>query len=453
MIEIRNKLKTRLKPFIPFLLKANEPWLIGGAIRDTILGLPIKDYDFVIKNKASEFAKWFAQKLNATFVLLDVKLDESRVIYKPENRKPKTEIIFDFTHMESIEQDLVRRDFRLNTIAAKLPEMELFDPLDGLKDIDKKRIKMVSEQSLLEDPLRVLRGFRFNATLEFKIERETLKALAEHKKLLQKVAPERLHEELFELLGAKNSYKVIRQMAKLGVLQIIIPEIEPMEKVPQGKPDGNLLDHSLLTVKRIEQLCIPSWQGKTPIPVLKLGALLHDLGKPYCYSEDEDGRVHFYGHEQKGVELLDSIRERLRLSNYELKSLQSLIRYHMRPHLLARERTPTDKAIWRLVRDGGDETPGILLLAYADALASGGQGKKKLQELLGRGISLWEEMRRPKFRRILTGDDLIKLGLPPGPIFKKILEKVEELQISGELHTREEAIQFVIKNLNRRRDD
>ena len=445
-------IKAKLNPFMPYLLKAKEPWLVGGAIRDAILGLPFKDFDFAIKDSGVKFAKWFAHQIKGSFVLLDEKNDEARVVYK---RK----LTFDFNGMDSIEDDLARRDFRLNAMALKLPGLEIFDPFNGMKDIEKKRIRMVSEKSLLDDSLRILRGFRFGATLGFSITPETLKTMKNGANLLTKIAPERIRVELFGILSAQNSYQTLRQMAKLEILDTIIPEIKPMREVAQGKPGGNLLDHSILTVKEIETLKgfdpkFEEFKGyfEKKMPVLKISALLHDIGKPYCYSENELGRVHFYGHEEKGVKLLANIRKELRMSNSEFRTIETLIRYHMRPHLLVRaipsnsiprEGIPTDKAVWRLVRDGGDETPGILLLAYADALASGGKGKKKLLNLLKKGMSILEDMRRPKFKRLLTGDDLIALGFKPGPGFKKILQTVEEAQVSGELHTHSQALQFV----------
>ena len=457
------EMSVELEPFIPMLMKAKEPWLVGGAIRDAILGLPVKDFDFAIKDSSVEFARWFANKIKGTFVLLDAKNDEARVVYKPQtaNRKSQTEIIFDFTHMESIEKDLARRDFRMNAIAARLPELEIFDPFMGRKDIEHKRISMISPSSLIEDPLRILRGFRFQATLGFKITPITLRVMGDNKDLLSKVAGERIREEFFTLLSSPHSYWTLRQMAKVGVLQAIIHETMAMEKVPQGKPGGNLLYHSLLTVKKIEDSRLTTHGSQftthdsrltihdSRLTILKLAGLLHDIGKPYCYSE-ENGKVHFYGHEKKGVELLEGIRERLKLSNNEFKTIQTLIQYHMRPHLLAgrsSSRTaPTEHAIFRFVRDVGDLIPQIFLLAYADALASGPRGEKRLLALAKRGIKMWEELKRPKFKRLITGDDLIKLGFTPGPKFKLILEKVEEAQLSGKLRTQQEALKFVKKN-------
>ncbi|MBI4722055.1 MAG: CCA tRNA nucleotidyltransferase, partial [Candidatus Stahlbacteria bacterium] len=225
MVEYKTLLQEQLNPFMPYLLKAEEIWLVGGAIRDAVLGVQVKDFDFALKDNASDFARQFANEINGTYVLLDAKNDESRVVYK-------NQIVFDFIHIETIENDLARRDFRINAMAMRLPCFELVDPYGGLKDIERKRIKMVSESALVADPLRILRGFRFKATLGFKIEVNTLKALAKYKELLPNVAPERIHYELFTLLDSPNSYKTLRQMTRYGVLQTIIPVIRLMEDVP-----------------------------------------------------------------------------------------------------------------------------------------------------------------------------------------------------------------------------
>jgi len=228
MLECKALLQMQLNPFMPSLLKTQEIWLVGGAIRDVIMGYKVKDFDFALKANAADFARQFAHEINGTFVLMDDKNDESRVVYK-------NEIVFDFIHMETIENDIGRRDFRINAMAMRVPCFELFDPFNGLKDIERKQIKMVSEAALVADPLRILRGFRFKATLGFKIEVNTLKALAKYKELLQSVAPERIHYEFFTLLDSPNAYKTLRQMTKYGVLQTIIPVSKFMENISQIK--------------------------------------------------------------------------------------------------------------------------------------------------------------------------------------------------------------------------
>ncbi|MDD2891211.1 MAG: HD domain-containing protein [bacterium] len=475
-----------LTPFIPVLMstlsetttKTNrgevvkkEIYLVGGAIRDTInknqksnikyqtalakkkqtntknkqktQKLQVEDFDFAINASAISFAKRFAKKINGSFVILDKDIDEVRVVYKNGHN----ELIFDFCSITSINTDLSRRDFTINAIAAKLPDMEVLDIFKGEKDIHQKTIRMISEQNIKDDPLRILRAFRLKSTMDFNISPKTTPKLIKHRKLLKNIAGERIKQELFSILNSPKAYETLRFMAKKEILQVIIPELKKLMITPQYKPTGNLLDHSLLTVKKIDTATY-NFKKYTAnkIHILKFSGLLHDIGKPYTYSKDKLNRVHFYGHEKRGVELLEGIRGRLKLSNSDFRSLSNLIGFHMRPHLLGEEKIPTNKAILRFIRDGEEDSILILLLAYADAMASGNRGRAGLLRLINRSIEIWETMRQPKFKRLLTGNDLIKMGYKPGPVFKTILQAIEEEQISNELSTRKQAMDFVIKN-------
>jgi poly(A) polymerase len=424
-------------------LKAKEIWLVGGACRDKILGKEVKDFDFVIKGNAVEFAKEMAKKWKGVLVILDEKNDEARVIIKKE-------LTFDFTHMTSIEEDLERRDFKMNAIAIKLDEKKVFDPYEGEKEIKKKRITMIKEKNIQEDPLRILRGFRFGIELGFRIEENTYKIFEKYKKLLKKVSPERIRIEFFKILENENSYIWLKKMRKINILQEILPELYKMNNVPQGKPYGDLLSHLILTVKEVEKNSYLLKMTTKEKGILKLSALLHDIGKPYTLIKGEDEKVHFYGHERKGVELVEgSISKHLRLSNYEVKFLQTLLQYHMRPHLLASEEKPTDKAIWRLIRDGKDFSMFIFLLAYADALASGGKGSKEVLDLFFRAKKIFQETRRPKFKPLINGYDLINMGFKPSPLFKEILNKITTLQVTKKITSKQEAINYVKKHYPR----
>jgi len=438
------KIYSILTPFVKTLLKKEDIHLVGGAIRDAILGLNLSDFDFAVPGSGIEFAKWFAKEIGGRFVLLDEERDEGRVVYRKK-------LTFDFNGIEDIEIDLGRRDFTMNSMAIKLPDSYILDPFNGKKDIHAKKIKMIKEEALRDDPLRILRAFRFQATLGFDIEEETQKAMENYKELLRNVAKERIRNEFFPILEYSNSCTILFSMAASGVLDIILKEVTAMRDVPQNKRKGNLLRHSILTVKRMEHLnsTIRNMDYirdylKDKMHILKLAALLHDIGKPYCMGRNQKGKLHFYGHEGVGEKLINkSVREELRLSNKELKILSILVRYHMRPHLLARESPPTQRAIYRLVKDAGADTPGLLLLAYADAFASREIKKQNLLQVIEAGIDTIKEMSKPKFKRLITGYDLIAMGLEPGPIFKTILNEVEEAQIEGSLKTKDAALSFV----------
>ena len=243
-------------------------------------------------------------------------------------------------------------------------------------------------------------------------------------------------------------------MVETEVLFAIIPQAKTMENIEQGKPGGTLLDHSINTVYALETIDLLKITREEELlgwlqryinknySVLKLSAFLHDIGKPPCYIE-KNGEVHFYGHEKKGVEILRTLREWIRWSNKEMKLMENLILNHMRPHLLAGNGEPTEHAIGRLIRQVGDDIPGLLLLSYADGIASGGEWIHVLASFLRRVLRMYNETKKPKFKRLINGYDLINLGLTPGPIFKTILQEVEELQISGRLKTKDEAVEYV----------
>ncbi len=466
---LNSKMQNLIKLLAPFrdaLLEADKIYIVGGAIRDAILGKETNDFDFAVSGKGIEFAKRFAKGIGGKFVLLDEEEDEARVVYKEARLVVQNEITFDFNGMDDIEDDLSQRDFTINAMAMDVrlmynsefriqnSEFRVIDPYNGAEDIKNRIIRMINKENLRKDPLRILRAFRLSSTLGFEIESNTLKVLNRLSKLLPNVAAERIRNELFLILNCASSYTILSSMASLKILDIIIKEMHPMRKIKSvqsakvafGKSE-NLLDHSLLTVREIEQT---HWSNeitarffKEKGTLLKLAALIHDIGKPSCYIKKDDGSVHFYGHEARGVELLENIKEELKLSNKETQVLKVLIAYHMRPHLLASSKDYSDKAIWRLVRDAGDETPGLLMLAQGDALASSGKDIEDLNKVIKKALSIYSNTREPKFKRLISGDDLIKIGFTPGPIFKKILKKIEEAQIEGKLKTKQEAITFV----------
>jgi len=253
--------------------------------------------------------------------------------------------------------------------------------------------------------------------------------------------------EFFKILENENSYAWLHKMKKITLLQEIIPELYKMKDVPQGKPYGDLLSHLILTVKEVEKNFHLLKMTTKEKRVVKLAALLHDIGKPYTIIKGEDKKVHFYGHERKGVELVKkTISKHLRLSRYEVKFLQTLLQYHMRPHLLASEENPTDKAIWRLIRDGKEFAMFIFLLAYADALASGGKGSKEVLDLFFRAKKIFQETRKPKFKPLINGYDLINMGFKPSPLFKEILNKITTLQVTKKINSKQEALNYIKKH-------
>jgi poly(A) polymerase len=418
--------------------KKRPVYLVGGTIRDILLERETKDYDLFVVGNGVEFARQFQREIGGRFILLDEARDEARVVIG--------NLIFDFNGGIDIESDLARRDFTINSMAMKLPSSRIIDPFGGRADLRRGIIKTTREENLSNDALRILRAFRFKSLYGFSIERKTRYAIGRFAYLLKDIAKERIKTEVFFILEAETSWHALKEMAYMGVLCEIIPGFSSLKGIPQNKPYGDLVHHSINTVRALEELemnLLPhpeiySEYYKNNKAILKLSCLLHDIGKPQTF-EFTGGRVHFYGHEKVGV---DIVKSGLRLSNEEMSIITTLIRYHMRPHLLASDAHYTGRAVVRLVSVCGRNAPGLLLLALSDALASAGcigDGLLRVVRDATEVMTKKEKMRE----RLITGDDLIALGLTPGPIFGKILAMVEEERELGNLRTKEEAISYI----------
>jgi len=418
-----------------------QTYLVGGTIRDIMLGIAPNDYDFAISGSGVAFARTFAHKIKGAFVLLDTAEDEARVV--------KDEIIYDFIGVADILNDLQRRDFTINAIAINLDTLELLDPFQGLKDIKKKIIRPTSRKSLTADPLRVLRGFRFSLELDFKLAREFFtgaKAIN-----LFGVASERIGYELMRIISADRSYKKILKLDELGLFKQIFPEAKKIIE------DHYLWGHSLNTYCAIEELMRAGFFRKIEpefsqyfsltrrIPLVKLAGLFHDVAKPDTFLLKE-GDVHFYGHDTKGARIVEVLGyQRLKLPKNEVTVIKKLVKEHMRLHLLATNSAVTERAIRRFFRDLGEDYFGAMMIAWADGYATAGW-TRHLEDLFMRMIELKRaDEAKPKVERLINGYDLIALGLKPGPIFKTILQEIFDMQLEEKLKTKEEALKYAIK--------
>ncbi len=431
-------------------------YLVGGALRDIMLCRPPQDFDFAVAGSAIEFAHQFASRIRGKLVILSEEDDEARVVYR---RK----IIFDFNGLgkESIEKDLLRRDFTINALALKLPAGEyIIDPYGGQEDIKRKLIRPVTDNSLARDPLRLLRAFRLALELGF-----TIDPAVEHQGAtvsLARTAPERIGMEFMRILNTSGATDCIKRLIALGRLAEIIPEMSALLEEPE------LREHTLRTFIKIEEVLSapgffsrfqPEWnsyltQDPPRAPLLKLAGLLHDIAKPHTRFVNESGETHFYGHDSLGARLAVKIGyERLRLSRLQVRILRTLVKEHMRLHLLATAPELSDRAIRRFFRDLGSEALGLMLLCYADGWATAGR-TIHLEDTITRMLNQQRmENARRRIKRLVTGDDLIALGMKPGPVFKVILQELEDLQVEGKITTKEEGIEYLKSYLKTRRND
>ncbi len=445
-------------------------YLVGGFIRDYLLGKHSFDKDIVVLGESAiEYAKKFAEKTNGHFVLLDTKNDIARVVLEDKIN------YFDFAKCENddILTDLKRRDFTINSIAMTIcgNDKDFLDINNGIKDLENGIIKAISEKNIIDDPLRTLRAFRFAAQFDFEIEKDLYNYIKKHKNLIEKIAPERIHQELIKLFESKACSKNLIAMKKSGLLFNIFPELELQLKVPPNPHHHlGLLDHSIETVRQIELITqtLPDWTqehlykeqatGIKYISLLKIAALLHDLGKPATWQIDEQGRHRFIKHDERGAEISESLLKRLKFSKAANKYISKLVRFHIYPSHLTRESTlASDKAIARMFRKLGDETPGIMALAMADRYSA--LGPEISEKMVSRNISglfnFLDKYKKSKEKeatipKLLDGNDVIELlQITKGPKVGKILVALKEAQMENKVNTKKEAEIFII-DLNKK---
>jgi len=440
-------------------------FIVGGAVRDSLIGKCFNDLDLVVERNPEGIAKKLAKDLGFAFV----ELSREFGIYRVAN--PWTVIDISLQRGGSIEEDLKLRDFTINAMA--IPVRSLFedrayfiDPFLGYVDLKEKRVRAIAEENIVADPLRTLRGYRFFAQGYGLLERKTREWFAKHAKSLILSAPERILYELELILFTDRAYEAFVLMDEDGVLEVIFPEINPCRNVPQ--PEYHHLDvwgHMLESLKWAEAILkdpeaylgrsLPKdlKEDKDFIISVKLASLFHDLGKGYTFKQTEE-RIVFYGHEKVSSDLVVKIVERLRFKRDLGERIALLVKSHMRPCQLLTEfekETLTIRAKRNLIKD----VPylwDLFIVAMADSLASRGVEKEpdyedRLRTFFHHLFSFKEELERvEKIERVLTGRDLIELGFKPGPIFSKILTAVELKVLEGEIKTKEDAVKFVLEN-------
>ncbi len=440
-------------------------WLVGGFLRDIYLkkNKDLADFDFCVEKNIKSSVRKIAKTIGAKLVVLDKKGTTFRLILK----KNKVSYTYDFTLMRgiSIEEDLSLRDFTVNTLALNINKpKKILDCHQGLEDLKNKKIKALSEKVIIDDPLRILRGFSFASKYGFKIESKTLQFFCCHKEKLKKVSFERINEELFKIFNSLQSYKVIRQMDRFRIIDQIIPYVEKMRKTGQGGFHHlNVWGHSIETLKQFELLYqkriknrkeIRNFlsqrliRGKKRIQILKLACLLHDLGKPFVKKKAKE-RTIFHTHEKAGREISADFAKKIRLSKAEKQALEKMVFWHLRPGYLADQVTPSRRAIYRFFRDAKEEGVSIILLSLADWRATRGpladlkkrKGHEKVMLKLVEHYFV-EKNKRP-IPKIIDGYKLMeRLKIKSGPVVGQILDKIRELQATGEIKKESEALAF-----------
>jgi poly(A) polymerase len=418
-------------------------YLVGGTIRDILLGIEPRDYDFSVSGSGIAFARKIARKIGGAFVVMDEKADEARVV--------KDALVYDFIGLDKhgVVADLERRDFTINAMAVNLADLEFLDPCQGVGDLRKRIIRPTRPESLIDDPLRILRGFRFALELDFNLHKDFFK-LARNIPLTE-VAAERIGYEMMRVMSAPDSFEMILKINELGIFKQIFPEAEKLIE------DFDLWSHSLDTYGAVERLTRQGYFKKLEpeyssyfsrphrLALCKLAGLFHDVAKPDTFLIKE-GEVHFYGHDTLGARMVEKIaRRRLRLAKHDTEILKKLVKEHMRLHLLATNPDLTDRAIRRFFRHLEEDWFGAMMIAWADGYATGGK-TTHLEKAFTRMIQLYRaDSAKPKVERLVNGYDLIALGMTPGPVFKLILQELLDLQLEGKLIDKAQALREAVE--------
>lgn len=441
-------------------------YIVGGYVRDALLGrfnadCKPKDIDFAVASgSAFAFARRVADELHGHFVPLDESNDTARVVLTDED------VSMDFAGCVggSIESDVMRRDFSINALVWKASEPDMVtDLVGGIDDIKSLTIRAISEKTFAEDPLRVLRAYRFSASLRAKIEPETFAWVNRHANALKTVAVERINLELFTAL-AYPSAEIVFSMAAAGILEIIFPELIETRRIPTNSFHHlGLFEHSIETIPQLEKRLesLPDWvleaaqselsYGITRLAATKVACILHDIGKPATWAVNEDGRHTFYAHDSLGAEMCEVVAQRMKWSRPVERFITKLVKWHLRPGALFHQGPPTDKALRRFYRSVGEDVPELMMLAFADFGATCGPGlleenrialERNWIELLA---NFSEYMKEGTTRvKLLDGTRVMELlSISSGPIIGKILAALEEAQEFKEVSNVPEAEAFV----------
>jgi putative nucleotidyltransferase with HDIG domain len=456
-------------------------WLVGGAVRDLLLGRAVHDWDVAVERDAVRLARATADRLQADVYVLDAEFDVARVLID--------DTMIDFARLRDadLDRDLAGRDFTINALAIDLTQPDrIIDRFNGQSDLEEGIIRAIAETSFTNDPVRLLRAVRQSASLALAIDPQTAEWIQRHAALIATAPAERVRDELNKLLSAGDAADNLLLLDGCGLLPYLLPEVSALKAVTQSRPHHwDVYEHTRRVVDALELLGT-RWLGfdqadesAIMLPVipdfvwdsiflnlpqysdalrahlgvesrwllLKWTALLHDIGKPLTKTVEDDGRTRFFGHEDLGAQLAEERLRTLRFSNDEIERVTGIIGGHMRPHWLA-ESPLTRRAMYRFFRDTKDYGVDILLLSMADHLATHGPDTDLhrwverlglISQMFDVYFSRHEEVVAPL--PLINGNDIMReLGLPPGKQIGVILEAIREAQAGGDVVSREDAL-------------
>lgn len=468
-----------------FQAKGIEAYLVGGVIRDSLLGRDAHDIDISVQGDAAHIGKELADALGGRCIRLHDDWEIVRIVLAGDVRERYVDLTPSITN---IKQDLMRRDFSINAMALPIqaafsdkPWGGVLDPCDAMQDLRDGIIRMTSPDVFGEDALRLMRAPRLAAQLGFTLDEQTASVISQQAPFLNTAAPERVRDELMKLLQAPNARDSVRLLDDLGLLCVIMPELADAKGVLQPKEHyWDVFNHLVECVGWAENLfsgddadgvmsVVPMFDGIhryfhsdvgdgfDRLTFLKLAALLHDVAKPTSKTIEDSGRIRFIGHHSEGADMAHQILTRLRFSNRGVQHIASMVQHHLRPAQLAQKgEMPTQRALYRYYRDVGDVAIDTLYLNTADYLAARGPLLENDEwtshcELIGYILESGHQQHAPEtLSRLINGYDIMeKFSLAPSPAIGRLLEMVQEAQASGDITTKAQALELVSSSIDR----
>ena len=453
------KIDTKIFPETP------GTFIVGGSIRDMLLGRSPIDYDVAVMGDPVRFARQIERRTNGHRVEIG---KPGQMIIRVVSEKNIIDI--SKTKEASIEKDLRARDFTINAMAYDLAQHRLIDPVGAIDDLKNKTIRMVSKSIFKQDPVRLLRAYRIAAESRFEIEPQTKAAIQKHAVLVQQSAGERVRDELFKMLKCAGFHTYLCQMAETGVLFAFLPELSALRECRQNRHHQfDVFEHTLQAFFHLERLLEPDQNlliangqpaarriAEVQIPLLKLSVLLHDVAKPAVQNINDRGRLHFLGHERQSAQMAEAICRRLKCSRRDTDKIHFLVQHHGHPRFLfaaLHEQKATPRAVTRFFIKCAEHMPALIFIAAADMLgkeADPGSRSAVFMAFLNRLMLDFESNFKPRAsgQRLVNGHDLAaEFGLKPSPLYKQILDRVEEERLARDDMTRQDAFDLVRKLL------
>ncbi len=416
----------------------HEAYFVGGCVRDILRGTEPGDYDIVTSARPEEICSLFSHTVPVGISFGVVLVVEGGYSYEvatfraesnyEDGRRPSS---VEFT---SACGDVRRRDFTVNALLMDPITGNVIDYVGGKRDIEDRVIRTIGnpDERFAEDHLRMLRAIRFAANLGYSIDPDTFLAIKRHTCQIRRISAERIRDELTKLLTRGGARRGMEMMSEAALLAEILPEVDCLrgvEQPPAFHPEGDVWEHSLRMLDLLPE-------GVENDSRLAWGILLHDVGKARTGSVDDSG-IHFYGHVREGERISEALMRRLRFSRADMETVLALIHCHMLFMNVADMRPNRLKRFLRM-----PDFQLHLELHRLDCIASHGFldnhefCRRKLMEIAD------SELHPPK---LLTGEDLIDMGFSPGPLFREILDAIEDAQLDGAIKTSDEARKLVIQ--------